>query len=502
MEAKGASQNLDKLAESKQVAKYLALYRLVLVTNLREFMLIEADEDGQPLLRERYALAASEAAFWAAASAPHRADTVAAHRERFNEFLRRVLLYNAPLTSPEELARFLASYTREALARLEQTADLPALSQLKAAMERALGIKFEGSKGEHFFRSTLVQTLFYGMFSAWVIWHRSAVSGAQFDWRAAAWTLHVPMIRTLFEEISKPSTLQPLGLDGVLDWTNVVLNRVQRPTFFKRFQEEQAVQYFYEPFLEAFDPDLRKELGVWYTPPEIVEYMVERVDRALRTELGLPDGLADPNVYVLDPACGTGAYLVEVVRRINRTLEEQGADALTKQELKKAVRERLFGFELLPAPFVVAHLQLGLLLQELGAPLKPKSAERAAVYLTNSLTGWEDGPALPPLTGSFYPELQAESDAAREVKRQKPILVVLGNPPYNAYAGTSPDEENGLVEPYKQGLISEWGIKKSTLTSCTCASSGWPSAAWPKKPAGAWCASSPISATYATPRSW
>jgi hypothetical protein len=463
VEAKGASQNLDKLAKSVQVAKYLKLYRLVLVTNLREFLLIEADEDDQPILLERYALADDEAAFWLAASPSHRSDTVALHRERLTEFLRRVLLYKAPLTSPEELARFLASYAREALARLEQTADLPALTQLKAAMQRALGIQFEGSKGEHFFRSTLVQTLFYGVFSAWVIWHRTASKGATFDWRAAAWTLHVPMIRTLFEEISKPTTLQPLGIDEVLDWTTAVLNRVQRTAFFKRFQEEQAVQYFYEPFLEAFDPDLRKELGVWYTPPEIVEYMVERVDRALRTELGLSDGLADPNVYVLDPACGTGAYLVEVVRRINRTLEEQGADALTKQDLKKAVRERLFGFELLPAPFVVAHLQLGLLLQELGTPLNPKSAERAAVYLTNSLTGWEDGPALPPITGAFYPELQAESDAAREVKRQKPILVVIGNPPYNAYAGTSPEEENGLVEPYKQGLISEWGIKKFNL---------------------------------------
>ena len=463
VEAKGASQNLDKLAKSAQVAKYLKLYRLVLVTNLREFLLIEADEDDQPLLRERYALADDEAAFWLAASAPHRDVTVALHRERLTEFLRRVLLYKAPLTSPQELARFLASYAREALARLEQTADLPALTQLKAAMERALGIQFEGSKGEHFFRSTLVQTLFYGVFSAWVIWHRTASKGATFDWRTAAWTLHVPMIRTLFEEISKPTTLQPLGIDEVLDWTAVVLNRVQRTTFFKRFLEEQAVQYFYEPFLEAFDPDLRKELGVWYTPPEVVEYMVERVDRALRTELGLPDGLADPNVYVLDPACGTGAYLVEVVRRINRTLEENGADALTKQDLKEAVRKRLFGFELLPAPFVVAHLQLGLLLQELGTPLNPKSSERAAVYLTNSLTGWEDGPALPPLTGAFYPELQAESDAAREVKRQKPILVIIGNPPYNAFAGTSPEEENGLVEPYKQGLISKWGIKKFNL---------------------------------------
>lgn len=97
------------------------------------------------------------------------------------------------------------------------------------------------------------------------------------------------------------------------DLTGEVLNRVDTAAFFLRFEEDTAVQYFYEPFLEAFDPELRKQLGVWYTPREIVRYMVERVDTVLRTELGLASGLADPNVYVLDPACGTGAYLVEVL---------------------------------------------------------------------------------------------------------------------------------------------------------------------------------------------
>ena len=133
------------------------------------------------------------------------------------------------------------------------------------------------------------------------------------------------------------------------------------------------MQYFYEPFLEAFDPELRKELGVWYTPPEIVKYMVERVDTVLREELNLPDGLANKNVYVLDPCCGTGSYLVEVLDRIHRTLKERGEDALTASDLKEAAQKRVFGFEILPAPFVVSHLQLGLLLQNLGAPLSEKS---------------------------------------------------------------------------------------------------------------------------------
>ena len=92
------------------------------------------------------------------------------------------------------------------------------------------------------------------------------------------------MIKALFEQVATPTKLGPLGLVEVLDWTAAALNRVDRAEFFARFVEDHAVQYFYEPFLEAFDPELRKELGVWYTPPEIVNYQVARVDTALREE--------------------------------------------------------------------------------------------------------------------------------------------------------------------------------------------------------------------------
>jgi len=195
--------------------------------------------------------------------------------------------------------------------------------------------------------------------------------------------------------------------------------------------------------------------------------MVARVDTVLREELGVADGLADPQVYILDPCCGTGAYLVEVLRRIAATLRAANGDALLGHDLKKAAMERVFGFEILPAPYVVAHLQLGLLLQSLGAPLSEENGERVGVYLTNALTNWDvpkrgvQEAEQPYLTG--MPELRQERDAAEHVKRQTPILVVLGNPPYNAFAGVSPEEEKGLVEPYKEGLISEWGIKKFNL---------------------------------------
>jgi hypothetical protein len=446
VEVKGTGDDARAIAHSPQVAKYLERYGQVLVTNLREFVLVGKGTGGAANVLETYALAGSEAAFWAGAAEPHA--LVAEHGERFIEYLKRIMLHAAPLASPQDVAWFLASYARDARARIERSA-LPALASVRTALEEALGLRFEGAKGELFFRSTLVQTLFYGVFSAWVLWHKENPNRPErFDWKMAQWSLRVPMIRVLFEQVATPSKLGPLGLVETLDWTAAALNRVDRAAFFARFEEEHAVQYFYEPFLEAFDPELRKDLGVWYTPTEIVQYMVARVDTALRDELGIADGLADPRVYVLDPCCGTGAYLVEVLKRIAATLAERGEDALGGNDLKTAAMERVFGFEILPAPFVVAHLQLGLLLQNLGAPLAEATNERAGVYLTNALTGWE--PPKGPKQHIFgLPELEAERDAAEHVKRDAPILVILGNPPYNGFAGTAIAEERDLSTAYR-----------------------------------------------------
>ncbi len=241
----------------------------------------------------------------------------------------------------------------------------------------------------------------------------------------------------------------------MLEWAAGTLRRVDDAAFFKRFQEDHAVQYFYEPFLEAFDPELRKQLGVWYTPPEVVDYMVARVDRTLREELGIADGLADERVVVLDPCCGTGSYLVAVLRRIERTLREQGEEALVGQFVKRAAIDRVVGFEIMAAPFVVAHMQVALLLESLGAPLAEEgshSSERAEwprILLTNALTGWDpetDKPGYLPL-----PDFANELSAARKVKREAPILVVLGNPPYSGYAGMGDTaEERGLTEFYRK----------------------------------------------------
>ena len=515
VEVKSASDDAWLTAESQQVSRYWSRYRLVLVTNTRDFVLVGEDANGQPATLETFRLADSAETF----------DRLLGTTRVFarqvgaglGEYLARALSHRAALTEPKDVAWLLASYARDALARVEADDDAPQLTALRTALEEALGVRFEDDKGRRFFHSTLVQTLFYGIFSAWVLWARSERSGdtpASFDWHTSVWHLRAPVLAALFQQISSPSRLRPLGLVEVLDWTSAALNRVDRTAFFARFNEGEAVPYFYEPFLEAFDPELRKQLGVWYTPTEVVRYMVARVDKALKDDLAIPAGLAADNVYVLDPCCGTGAYLAEVLRRIAENLQGRGMGALAGARVKQAALHRVFGFEIMPAPFVVAHLQVGLTMQDLDAPLADNGNERPGVFLTNALTGWEPHTTKP----LPFPELEEERDRAERVKQNTPILVILGNPPYNGYAGMAVDEERTLSDAYRvtkrvrrpegQGLndlyvrffrMAERRIAEKTGTRAWCVSSptirGWTGCRSPACGSGIWKRLTPFGLT-------
>ena len=477
VEVKAADDDAFLTAAGEQVSRYWTRYRLVLVTNTRDFVLVGEDGSGQPAKLETFRLAENAEDFARGLETPRAFARKAG--AGLGEYLSRALAHRAALTEPKDLAWLLASYARDALHRVEAAGDAPSLHAVRTALEEALGIRFEGERGARFFRSTLVQTLFYGVFSAWVLWARSGsptvppnappgnagVPPASFHWREAVWHLRAPVLQALFQQISAPSRLHPLGLVEVLDWTAAALDRVDHAAFFTRFNAGEAVPYFYEPFLEAFDPALRKQLGVWYTPAEVVRYMVARVDKALKADLGIADGLAADNVYVLDPCCGTGAYLAEVLRRIASNLQGKGLGALAGAAVKQAATARVFGFEIMPAPFVVAHLQVGLTLQALDAPLmddpipssapspsgrglgrgSPALADRPGIFLTNALTGWEPRTTKP----LPFPELEDERDRAEQVKQATPILVILGNPPYNGFAGLAVDEERALSEAYR-----------------------------------------------------
>lgn len=470
-----------------QIGRYLIQTGVVLVSNVRGFGLLTirpgASRKGRSVEPSNRVLE-HVVELWSSTTAMEQRRSI--NREAIEELyllVETAVTRYAPIAEPESLAKILARQARRAKAQLPQEFT-HAVRGLADDFGKALGVTFEGEEGEEFFRSSLIQTVFYGLFAGWTLWLRSN-SKAPFRWENLADHLKIPFLAELYYEFQHPRRIQELGLRPHLDLATETLNRVDTAAFFRHFQlpsvrsyEEfdrdgeatAAILYFYEPFLEAFDPELRKSLGVWYTPREVVRYQVRTIDRLLRDELGCDRGFADENVIVLDPCCGTGAYLIEVMRCVAEQLEFEGAEALMGQALLDAATRRLVGFELLTAPFVIAQLQIFLILSDLGA--KPTTNHRPAVFLTNALTGW-DGPEQMKL---HFPELQAEYDAAQVVKRSAKIIVVIGNPPYNRFAGVPLLEEADLVDHYKgirrdekgkqvgpSELYTRWGIRKQLL---------------------------------------
>ena len=161
------------------MSRYWGRYRLVLVTNTRDFVLVGEDAQGNPVKLETFRLAESEQAFHSKLETPRKFahDTGAG----LGEYLCRALSHSASIVEPKDLAWLMASYARDGLARVEAAGDAPSLHAVRSALEEALGVRFEGERGAAFFRSTLVQTLFYGVFSAWVLWARQTPPPAEPD---------------------------------------------------------------------------------------------------------------------------------------------------------------------------------------------------------------------------------------------------------------------------------------------------------------------------------
>ena len=233
--------------------------------------------------------------------------------------------------------------------------------------------------------------------------------------------------------------------------------------FGKRTRQEDPVVHFYETFLAAYDRKMRKSRGVYYTPEPVVSYIVRSVDHILRTEFGLPDGLADNSmievpvpgkpketrkvhkVQILDPACGTGTFLAQVIETIRDTVVAKHGAGMWPGYVHDHLLPRLYGFELLMAPYAIAHLKLGLRLKETGYDIE--QSERLRVYLTNSL---EEAREREHGQLTFFGNwLAEEADRASEVKRELPIMVVLGNPPYSGISANMSPDIAALVDAYR-----------------------------------------------------
>ena len=297
---------------------------------------------------------------------------------------------------------------------------------------------------ENQFADMFAQTLAYGLFAARV----HTPPSKDFSREMAAFNLPKtnPFLRKLFSEIAGVD--MPETIAWAVNEIVELLNHADMAAILKDFGKGKGkadpVVHFYETFLAAYDPKMREVRGVYYTPEPVVSYIVRSIDHLLKTRLNRTKGLADENTLILDPATGTATFLYCVTDLIYQKFAKQkGAwDGYVTEHLLK----RIFGFELLVAPYAVAHLKLGMQLQETG--YKFESDQRLGIYLTNTLE--EAAKKSEQLFASWITE---EANAAAKIKKEDPILVVLGNPPYSNFGQMNRGEWIlNLLADYKKDL--------------------------------------------------
>ena len=315
------------------------------------------------------------------------------------------------------------------------------------------------------FADIYAQTLAYGMFAARL--HDDTLDTFSRQEAAERIPKTNPFLRKLFSHVAG------VDIDDRIKTTVDNLADVFRATdvaailknFGKTTQTQDPIIHFYETFLAEYNPKLRKQRGVWYTPEPVVKFIVRAVDDILKSEFDLPEGIADTSkieiekqtqtpdsrtktgykmvkelvhkVQILDPATGTGTFLAAIIQHIfHDQFENMGG--MWSSYVEQDLLPRLHGFELLMASYAMAHLKLDMLLTDTGyEPIKPK---RLQVYLTNSLEEYN------PDTGTLFAGwLSAEANEANAVKRDAPVMVVMGNPPYAVSSTNKGEWIQGLI---------------------------------------------------------
>lgn len=315
------------------------------------------------------------------------------------------------------------------------------------------------------FADVYAQTIAYGMFAARL--HDSSLDNFSRVEAANLIPKSNPFLRKLFQYIAG------YDLDERIKWIVDALADIFRATnvaallkdFGKPTRQQDPIIHFYETFLAEYDPKLRKSRGVWYTPQPVVNFIVRAVDDILKDEFGLKEGLADTSktkikvnvqsnrkkqetqevevhkVQILDPATGTGTFLAEIIKHIYKKFE--GQQGIWSRYVDDHLIPRLNGFEILMASYAMAHLKLDLLLTETG--YKPTKDQRLKVFLTNSLEEYH------PDTGTLFASwLSSESHEANSIKRDTPVMVILGNPPYSGESSNKGKWIMNLMEDFKK----------------------------------------------------
>lgn len=314
------------------------------------------------------------------------------------------------------------------------------------------------------FADVYAQTIAYGMFAARL--HDPTLPTFSRQEAAELIPKSNPFLRKLFGYIAGPDIDDRIKwiVDGLVEIFLACNVEEMLKGYGKNTKMEDPIIHFYEDFLSEYDPKLRKARGVWYTPQPVVDFIVRAVDDILKTEFNLPQGLADTSkttidvnlqgqkntvkqevhkVQILDPATGTGTFLAQVVKHIHKKFE--GQQGIWSNYVETHLLPRLNGFELLMASYAMAHLKLDLLLTETG--YKPTNNQRLRVYLTNSLEESH------PDTGTLFANwLSTEANEANHIKRDTPVMCVIGNPPYAVSSTNKNEWIQNLIADYKKDL--------------------------------------------------
>ena len=438
VEAKDVGLDLDQIEKTEQLQRYLEAFPNLVLTNYLEFRwYVNGKRRQKEILADR-----SENKLQVRAT-----EKMAALLDQFINYTGEII------SSPEDLARQMARLTKAI--RLATTTALEGerkdgeLHQLKQGFSEVLLPDLNDAD----FADMYAQTISYGLFAARV-GHAQNPGGEPFTRRTAGTYIPAtnPFLKRLFNTIVETDAVSQI--DWAIDDLVQLLSQVDMGSILENFgqrtRQEDPVVHFYETFLAAYNAALRKSRGVYYTPEPVVSFIVRSVDAILKDRFDLPLGLADnakdpitqkPKVQILDPATGTGTFLYEVVKQIYRNLEEIGMANQWDSYVRDNLLNRLFGFELLMAPYAIAHLKLGLELQELGYKFKGK--QRLGIYLTNTLDEALKKSEI--LFGQFVAQ---EANEASMVKRDVPVMVVLGNPPYSGHSANKSEWIAGLVRDY------------------------------------------------------
>ncbi len=359
--------------------------------------------------------------------------------QRGGERIVRVLLESffaasTPATDdPADLARRMAGKTRLLRHAIERILDAEAdsgsdmLRDLLRSYRQVLFSRLDADQ----FADMQAQTIAYGLFAARCV-RKEGADG--FTREAAVFAQTAPFLRDVFGRIAGPSA--DARIAWIVDDFARLLARADMSAildgFGQRSRRQDPVVHFYEDFLAAYDPGQKERRGVFYTPEPVVSYIVRSIDQLLRREFGIADGLADAGerVLILDPAAGTGTFLRETVATIRETVARKGRGGAWPQYVRQHLLPRLFGFELLMAPYAICHLRLAFELGGEAREFQMPLGERLNVFLTNTLEEAHEA-ALGP---AFAGEIAKEAREAEAVKREKPVMVVLGNPPYSGHS--------------------------------------------------------------------